>query len=155
MTSRREPPLDGLRAAIDSRLSVLGNVRPSRLNVSAWMCADSKWVKSLRRAGVLDAPASAELLDNYIRDRDHLLFSSNQRPSQASWSRHHLLASRRLAAVETFWQLAGFLTSRRYRAVLINNPRVPWGLSNVYSRWTWAFSTSAGPVSLLRKFRGT
>jgi hypothetical protein len=116
MTSRSDSPLDELRAAIDSRLSALSRIRLNRLNVSAWICADSQWMKSLEKAGFLDVADSASLVDDYVRERDRVLFSRTHFSSQATWSRHYPFASRRLAATETLWQAAGFLTSRRFRA---------------------------------------
>jgi hypothetical protein len=116
MTGRGGSPLDELRTTIDSRLSALGRIRLNRINVSAWMCADSQWVKSLEKAGLLDVTDSASLVDGYIRDRDRVLFPLTRFSSQANWSRPHPFASRCLAVTETFWQAAGFLTSRRFRA---------------------------------------
>jgi hypothetical protein len=117
MTDHGGSPLDGLRTVIDSRLSALSRIRPNRLNISAWICADSQWMKSLEKAGLLDVADSTRLVDDYIRDRDRVLFSRTHFSSQATWSRHHPFASHRLAATETLWQAAGFLTARRFRAI--------------------------------------
>jgi len=115
MATPDEVTVEELRTSIDSRLSGLASVRPTRLNVSAWICADSQWIRSLDKAGVLEIREAAALLEGYIRERDRRLFAARQISSQATWSRHHPFAVRKLAAVETFWQFAGFLTSWRFR----------------------------------------
>jgi hypothetical protein len=116
MIGRSDSPLDELRAAIDSRRSALSRIRLNRLNVSAWICADSQWMNSLEKTGLLDVADSASLVGDYLRDRDRVLFSRTRFSSQAIWSRHYPFASRRLAATEALWQAAGFVTSRRFRA---------------------------------------
>lgn len=50
MATPDEVTVEELRTSIDSRLSGLASVRPTRLNVSAWICADSQWIRSLDKA---------------------------------------------------------------------------------------------------------
>jgi hypothetical protein len=64
---------DRLRHVFSSRLSELSRVKVTKLNRSAWICADYKWIRLLENNGLRELEQASALLDKYTKKRDQIL----------------------------------------------------------------------------------
>lgn len=106
---------DQFRHVFSSRLFELRRVKVTKLNRSAWICADDKWIRLLENNGLRELEQASALLDKYTKERDQILFSSEFSSAQKTWSKKSRAGIRSFVAAESAWQYAGYALSWRFK----------------------------------------